>query len=104
MPLVVFDAAAYRALARDVEAPATRELAGAAHARVAAAAAAGHPAKDRGARGGQPFALADDPESRLCAALGLQPPPGLAAWNEYLASVAAELAAEPTPARAQRLA
>jgi hypothetical protein len=73
-------------------------------ARAALAAVAVHCEKAPGAPGAHPFALLDDPESRLCVAVGLKPPPGLAAWNEYLASLATDLAAEPTPERARRLA
>ena len=76
----------------------------AARARAALAAVAAHCEKDPGAPGAHPFALLEDPESRLCVAVGLTPPPGLVAWNEYLASLATDLAAEPTPERARRLA
>jgi hypothetical protein len=151
--VVVFDAGAYRALVRGLDAPAARDAARAlrdaeqaaglravaspfalwplladvaavaapaegkeraarseqlqeraTRARAALAAVAAHCEKDPGVPGAHPFALLEDPESRLCVAVGLKPPPGLAAWNEYLASLATDLAAEPTPERARRLA
>ncbi len=46
----------------------------------------------------------DDPETLLVRVVGGKVVPGLAAWNGYLLSVAAELGADPTEARAQRLA
>ena len=46
----------------------------------------------------------DDPESLLVRLTGGKVPTTLAAWNGYLLSVAAELGADPTPARALRLA
>ncbi|GLC25224.1 hypothetical protein [Roseisolibacter agri] len=45
----------------------------------------------------------DDPETLLVQITGGKLPTTLAAWNGYLLSVAAELGADPTPARAQRL-
>jgi hypothetical protein len=50
------------------------------------------------------FALAGDPDTALAQAVTGAAPPDLAAWPEYLASLAAELAEEPTAARAARLA
>jgi hypothetical protein len=46
----------------------------------------------------------DDPETLLVRLIGGKVVPGLVAWNGYLLSVAAELGADPTKARAQRLA
>jgi hypothetical protein len=46
----------------------------------------------------------DDPESALLRAAGGKVPPALTAWNGYLLSVAADLGADPTEARARRLA
>ncbi|MGZ8458633.1 MAG: hypothetical protein ACXWZ4_18650 [Gemmatirosa sp.] len=46
----------------------------------------------------------DDPETLLVRLIGGKVVPGLVAWNGYLLSVAAELGADPTEARAQRLA
>ncbi len=49
-------------------------------------------------------ASVDDPETLLVRLVGGKVVPGLTAWNGYLLSVAAELGADPTEARAQRLA
>ncbi len=148
---VILDASAYRALVRDLDLVAARQLARAladaerAHdlravaspfalwslladaaiivtertgrrgpsevdharagrARLAVACCVAHTLKDRGTAGRHPFVLGEDPDTRLCHAVGFAPPPGLAAWNEYLASLAAELGAEPTAEQTQKLA
>ena len=85
-------------------APTDAEHARAARARLGLAACAAHCAAPKVAPGAHGFALAVDADTAACLALGLQPPAEVIAWSEYLASVASEIAAEPTAERAQRLA
>jgi hypothetical protein len=83
----------------------------AALARVALAACAAHcapetpPPAPTGDDAPAPLPVSlDDPETALLRAAGGKAPQGHAAWNGYLLSVAAELGADPSPARAHRLA
>ena len=86
-------------------------------ARAALVACVSHCARDEGApvadavpeasAEGAPargFALAVDPDSALTLAVTGTLPAELTAWSEYLASLAAEVAADPTADRAARLA
>lgn len=83
--------------------PSEAEHARAGRARAALALLAEHCARRKGEEGAHPFVLGEDGDTRLFRAVGIKPPPGLAAWNEYLASVATDVALEPTAERAQRL-
>lgn len=97
------DVAAVVKPASERRGPSDTEHARAGRARLAVAACVAHCARQRGEPGTLPFVMAEDPDTRLCRALGVAPPPGLAAWNEYLASLAAEIAEEPTDERARRI-
>src|SRR5690349_2007219 len=72
-----------------------------AHCARAEGTPAAEPAEGAPARA---FVLAPDPDSALCLAVTGAVPPDLTAWSEYLASLAAEVAAEPTAERVTRLA
>jgi len=89
---------------RGRRAPTEADHARAARSRLALAACAVHCAAPRLTTGAHGFALALDPDSAVCNAIGHEAPTAVTAWAEYLASLASEVAAEPTAERAQRLA
>jgi hypothetical protein len=89
---------------RSKRGPTEAERGRAARARIGLAICAAHAPAEKTTPGAHGLALAIDPDSAACLALGLQPPNALTVWNEYLASLASEVAADPTVERAQRLA